>query len=234
MAPLTEAIKTHYKGTEDGGSTIIYEGVVDSEWTIAAIPHGGYALCLVLDACIQSQASTSQKDVAHCTVHYLRSALVQPFTVRIRRLKVGKGFSNIAADLIQEGNVRLMCHLIFTTLPDAPQPGLPTVEDLTLTHPSPLARKIPIDKHPGQVHPTKLVSKFNFKDQIQWWEDHEYVERSKEAKAKSGEGGPEWFSWISLTDKAERFNTASLGVSRNSSRRKPHAPEGRSTSDETC
>jgi len=213
MAPLTEALKTRFKGTEDGGSTLIYEGAVDPEWTIAAIPHGGYALCIILDAAIQAQASTSQPDVAHCTVHYLRSAMLLPYTVRIQRLKQGKGFSNITAELVQDGNVRISCHLIFTTLPDAPPSGLPTRENLTVTRPAPLARRMPIDVHPGdpKVYPTKLVEKFTFKDKMLWWENREFVERSKREKAASGEGGPEWTCWISLTDKTDNINTASLG-----------------------
>lgn len=48
------------------------------------------------------QKSTPHPDPFHVTAHYLRATSVGPFEVLVRTLRVGKGMSNLHADLIQD------------------------------------------------------------------------------------------------------------------------------------
>jgi hypothetical protein len=164
----------------------------------------------VLDAAVQSQANTSQPDIAHCTAHYLRSALPKPFEVKISPLKIGRGFSNLTAELWQDGGVRITTHLIFTSLPEAPGPQLPTPRSLTVTRPSPHARQIPIEAPPSQAKATKLVGKFSFKEKMQWSEQWDQLNRRNIARASNGTGGAEWACWIQLKDESDGITQASL------------------------
>lgn len=169
---------------------------------------------LVLDAALQVQKQTSQPDIAHCTAHYLRSALPKPFEVHITPLKVGRGFTNIQAELWQDGGVRITTHLIFTLLPEAPKPQLPTPTSLTVTRPSPHARLLPVETHPSKVRPTRLVGKFSFKDRMKWSEQWDQADRRNAERCANGTGGAEWASYIQLTDASERITPATLWVLR--------------------
>lgn len=168
----------------------------------------------MLDAAIQAQSTTTQKDICHCTAHYLRSALTKSFIVKISPIRIGRGFSNLLAELIQDDTVRISTHLIFTTLPDAPQPALPSSTYMTLSQPSPLARVIPHQKYPSKVKDTPLSVKFTMKDRIGWAEDADFVERRRNLKESNGEGegGLEWAAWMSLKDSSDKITPAVLYV----------------------
>jgi hypothetical protein len=103
-----------------------------------------------------------------------------------------------------------MAHLIFTTLPDAPAPQLPTPTSLTLTQPSPYARIIPLETPPGTAQLSRLSPKFSFKDKFRWAEDNALLDRRNEENAAQGKGGLEWFAWIHLTDPEDAFTAAGL------------------------
>ena len=62
----------------------------------------GYLLALILEACIQFQSTTAHIDPIHITAHYLRTTFAAPFTISIRSLKTGSGFTNLSAELLQE------------------------------------------------------------------------------------------------------------------------------------
>ena len=62
----------------------------------------GYLLALILEACIQFQSTTAHIDPIHVTAHYLRASFAAPFTICIRSLKTGSGFTNLSAELLQE------------------------------------------------------------------------------------------------------------------------------------
>ena len=62
----------------------------------------GYLLALILEACIQFQSTTAHIDPIHITAHYLRTTFAAPFTICIRSLKTGSGFTNLSAELLQE------------------------------------------------------------------------------------------------------------------------------------
>ena len=62
----------------------------------------GYLLALIVEACIQFQSTTAHIDPIHITAHYLRTTYAAPFTICIRSLKTGSGFTNLSAELLQE------------------------------------------------------------------------------------------------------------------------------------
>ena len=172
----------------------------------------GYALGLIVDAAIQAQATTSQPDICHCTAHFLRSALCQHYEVRIRREKVGRGFSNLVGELIQDGNVRITTHMIFTQLPEAPSPGLPSAENLTIAPPSPYARRTPLETQPSKAKAAQLITKFTFREKMRWTGNEQAtIKRNKRlSKGKSLNGGLEWSTWAQVTDENDRISAATL------------------------
>jgi hypothetical protein len=185
-----------------------------NERLLTDIASSGYALGLVLDAAVKHQSTTNQKDICHCTAHFVRSALPKPFEVHIKILKAGRGFSNLTADLVQDGNVRIMTHLIFTTLQDAPvdpsKRKLPTPDDLTITSPSPFARVMPIEQSPDRCKDSPVYQKFTFKNRMRWSEQWEQVARGIKKRQKDGRGGAEWAGWVALTDPEDAVTTSSL------------------------
>lgn len=64
----------------------------------------GYVLALILDAAVKHQAGSPHPDPIHLTAHFMRSAVVGPFEVHIKVLKVGKGYKNMSVNFVQ--NVR--------------------------------------------------------------------------------------------------------------------------------
>lgn len=97
----------------------------------------GYALGLVLDACLRHQVTTNHKDLIHVglscssgvscaytgrqvTAHFLQTTAIAPFEVHIRILKTGRGYSNLLADLVQDVSLPLSCH-IFCSLIRTPE-----------------------------------------------------------------------------------------------------------------
>lgn len=77
----------------------------------------GYVLGLILEACIQYQqrVRNSHPDPVHISAHFLRSTAAfanlkdgnesekvpATFEVTVRTVKIGKGFTNLAAELVQ-------------------------------------------------------------------------------------------------------------------------------------
>lgn len=170
----------------------------------------GYALGLIVDAALQAQARTLHPDVCHCTAHFYRSALCKAYTVRIRRERVGKGFTNLIGELVQDDTVRITAHMVFTTLPSAPSPQLPTPTSQTLTQPSPYARLIPLKTHPSRAIARKMIRKFTFRDSIAWSGNEKDTRKRNKGKAKSGEGGLEWSAWAQVTENGDAITTSTL------------------------
>jgi hypothetical protein len=76
-------------------------------------PSLGYALALVVEACIHHQADTAHKDIIHVTAQFLQSTSVAPFEVSVLTIKKGRGFSNIIADLVQNVSLSFyVCKLL--------------------------------------------------------------------------------------------------------------------------
>ncbi|KIJ34873.1 hypothetical protein M422DRAFT_70107 [Sphaerobolus stellatus SS14] len=202
MAPLSHVMKASFK--EKRGDVTIYSGEVSNVWTIIAIPQGGYALGLLVEACQKVQADTPHIEIMHVTSHFLRTTAILPFEVHIRPLRIGKGYANLTADLIQQGEVKITALLIFRTR-DVPN-GDPS---MTLSPPSPFARRIPLYFHPAVAPITSMFEKASFKKYLRWAQDKTFHQRNYEMEGGvvhgPGGGTLEWGAWIELIDPSERI-----------------------------
>lgn len=215
MAPLYQAINVQFQ--EDvPGSHAVYRAVADPEWTVAAVPNGGYLLANIIDACMQFQTSAkSHPDPIHVTAHFLHSTAAAAFYVHVRFQKRGKGFTNLVAELIQNGKTTIISHLIFGIL--APPPGSP---NKTLAPPSPYARRVPLYRHPSTapLELEKIRDVYKFRQYFQCTQEPEI--RAKVALDSPtrtngttiGGGGMEGGTWFGLTDRNERITTPSLAL----------------------
>lgn len=115
---------------------------------------------------------------------------------------------------MQDGNVRIMTHLIFTTLPETPvEPSerkLPTPSNLTVTHPSPFARVMPIESPPNKCKDSAVYQKFTFRHLMRWSEQWDLVARRNKQRQKDGRGGAEWNGWVALASEADEITPSSL------------------------
>ncbi|KAH6911572.1 thioesterase-like superfamily-domain-containing protein [Coprinopsis sp. MPI-PUGE-AT-0042] len=218
MPPFNQAVSVRLLDTDTSGSgtslegkpaSAVYEGFIDPTWNVGNVPCGGYSLALVLEACIQHQARTSHFDPLHITSHFLRPTTPSAsFTVRVQTLKTGKGFTNLTADLIQEGSLRITAHAIFG-FNGPPSDGAPS---FTLKPPSPYARRIPLHSHPSTVQTTPLHRIWNFTHHTQWAHDLETIEKNKPSHANRtdtstiGGGGLEWAAWFEFTTPTEKLS----------------------------
>ncbi|KAF7299793.1 hypothetical protein HMN09_00985300 [Mycena chlorophos] len=188
MAPLHKALSTHF-ATRDG-QVDIYEGTVDDEWLIRKIPNGGYVLGLVVQACVERQASTAHPDPIHVTSHFLQATSVAPFQVHIRVLKTSRQFTNLIANLVQDAQTRITTHLIFSNLHGQPSLGLsPT---------SPFARRHPLHIHPARAIPTRMPL----------WNLPSSPDRTTSTTV--GGGGLVWGAWMQLLDADAKITPAAL------------------------
>ncbi|KIJ34872.1 hypothetical protein M422DRAFT_782747 [Sphaerobolus stellatus SS14] len=207
MDPLAHVMKARFK--EKRGDVTIYSGEVSKVWTIIAIPQGGYALGLLVEACQKAQADTPHPEIMHVTSHFLRTTAILPFEVHIRPLRIGKSFANIMADLMQQGEVKITALLIFRAR-DASN-GDPS---MTLSPPSPFARRVPLHFHPSVVPITPMSERVSFGNYVRWAEDKTFHERNRaiERGAVHGPGGGtlEWGAWLELTDPSERISSSMM------------------------
>jgi len=218
MAPLGQAIRIKPIQSQNQESQSLgaklYEGVVDPDWTIGSVANGGYVLALILEACIQFQSlvTTAHIDPIHVTAHYLRTTSPAPYTVCIRLLKTGSSFTNLSADVLQEGTVKIMTHVIFGINAPHPKDNL----NLNLNPPSTYARR-----HPLYAHPSKVVSKpmgyaQNYHSFVKWAADPTILARNqidsptRTHSSTVGGGGVEWAAWSEFTDKDDRITNPSL------------------------
>ncbi|KAK0221538.1 thioesterase-like superfamily-domain-containing protein [Armillaria fumosa] len=215
MAPLHQAINVQFHEDVPGSHTV-YRAVADPEWTVAAVPNGGYLLANIIDACMEFQASAkSHPDPIHVTAHFLHSTAAAPFHIRVQVQKRGKGFTNIVAELQQNGKTTITSHLIFGIL--TPLTGSP---NKTLAPPSPYARRVPLYRHPSTapLELEKIRDVYKFRRYFQCTQEPEI--RTKAAlnsptrtnEATIGGGGVEGGTWFGLTDRDERITTPSLAL----------------------
>ncbi|TFK40756.1 thioesterase-like superfamily-domain-containing protein [Crucibulum laeve] len=189
------------------GNVKVYEGDIDSD-----VPNGGYVLALIMEACIRYQSSTAHIDPIHVTAHYLRTTYILPFEVHVRTLKTGKGFTNLSAELIQDGVLRVTIHAVFGV--NAPSPT--DKFQLTLAPPSTYARRLPLYSHPSKAVVKPMRHTWKFHHQIQWAYDPEILKKNLPDAANRtnsntvGGGGLEWGAWFEFTDKEERITSPSL------------------------
>jgi len=209
--PLIQAINVAYSSSN--GNEIVYKGIVSEGWAVGRVPNGGFSLGLLLEACIQCQSSTKHPDPINVTAHYLQAVQIAEFEVRVRTLKIGRGFSNILADLIQKDRTKITAHLVFGVLAPLPTDLGPR---LTISPPSPYARRHPLHIHPSNVTPEPIRSAWGFSDLTRWAPDHTYAQRNsldsptRTDGATVGGGGVEWAAWFELTKENDAITTPAL------------------------
>ncbi|KAJ6567148.1 thioesterase-like superfamily-domain-containing protein [Mycena capillaripes] len=205
MAPLTSALRvTRADSPQD--SLACYKGAADPEWVVGKVPNGGYALALIVQACIENQARSEHPDPLHVSAHYLQPTKTSAFEVQIRVLKRGRSFVNIIADLIQNGRSCITAHFIFGKIPPSARP---------LIDPSSgYARRHPLLGHPSEAVVTKFPPIFGFPHRVRWAADmHLRSQNNPDSPARgavTGGGMAVWGAWVELVDKDERLTPASL------------------------
>lgn len=218
MAPLGQAVKVLAIPSEAiiaSGNTahgLTYTGDIDPVWTVGSVPNGGYVLALILEACLQYQSSRAHVDPLHVTAHFLRATSVGSFKIHVSTLKIGKGFTNLTAELVQENVVKVTTHLIFGINKRSPTDKL----DLTINPPSSYARRHPLYSHPSEAIATPLRRPWNFGKHVSLMEDQEILARNKPnstsrtSGSSIGGGGLEWGGWLEFVDQGERITNPAL------------------------
>ncbi|KAF7309038.1 hypothetical protein MKEN_01105300 [Mycena kentingensis (nom. inval.)] len=182
------------------GPEVIYLAHLDEDWAISLVPHGGYVLSVVTEACIAHQASSELTSPIHVGAHYINQMVVGAAEIRLRVVKEGKNFVNIVADLEQEGTLRFTAHFIFSrsilsTYPlKAPAPG------------SQFGRLIPF-----QTPPQTLLPKRPWDDNLPWFP---YIRWAVDPSfSMAGTNGlTHWGAWVELNDPVSQNTLSSLGV----------------------
>lgn len=128
-------------------------------------------------------------------------------------MKTGRTFTNLHAQLVQNGTVKITAHLVFGDL--SPQPSAPIQR--TLVPPSPYARRLPLHFHPSQVTPTEVRHAFTYgKSQTQWSVDQMIIARNEldsSMRTNSetvGSGGTEWGAWCELKTEGDKLRTSAI------------------------
>lgn len=214
MAPFYKAVNV-----QSGGKPDVYTGVVDSEWLVGSVPHGGYVLALMVEACIQHQSGTAHKDPIHVTAHFLRASSATPFEIYIRTVKSGRGFTNLTVELLQKGQTRVTSHMIFgTNAPPPPGPSSTQAKRVSIDPPSPYARQIPLHVHPSKALKFLWPLRKEFRYNHHLKTTHDPILRARNAidsptrtmRSTIGGGGLEWGGWLEFVDKNERITSSSL------------------------
>ncbi|KAF5344894.1 hypothetical protein D9758_011591 [Tetrapyrgos nigripes] len=215
MPPFYQAVTVRHDRCI--GSTDIYVGTIDPEWTVASVPNGGYVLALILDACMKQQVSTAHPDPIHVTAHFLSATALSSFEIHVKIIKTGRTFTNIQADFMQNGNTGISSHLIFGVLQPPQAKGSGKQPNLTLSPPSPYARRVPLHRHPSNAPiDNNWHSIYNFRSRINTTVEPEIeasIAPDSSTRTNSGTiggGGIDWGTWCGFKDRNERLSTQSL------------------------
>ncbi|OBZ66963.1 hypothetical protein A0H81_13325 [Grifola frondosa] len=148
----------------------------------------------MLEAAIHHQSSTNHRDPIHIAVHFLRVATRRaPVEVHVRVLKIGRDFTNLLVDLVQNDKTMITTHMIFGTL--VPLPSAPASSRvLTLEPPHPKARRIPMQTHPSKCQDIPETRSWRRNKHVVDAHDPVYVARSK-----SDAEGMQWGTYLMLT-----------------------------------
>lgn len=166
----------------------------------------GFILGLAIDAVMKYQTGTPHPDPIHVTAHFMRSAIVGPYEVHIRTLKVGKGFKNLSVVFVQKNQDIVLSHMIFGTLgslENAPE------DSATLAPPSPYATRTPMNEPPSRcipVEPSKLA-RWTFRERMTLLHDPVYAGRTRGPHA-----GMQWGDYITLQDSEEQMTPPMLAL----------------------
>ncbi|KAG9099951.1 hypothetical protein FS749_016649 [Ceratobasidium sp. UAMH 11750] len=215
MAPINQALSPQLlKSSVNGGRpTYIYHGTVDPDWVVGSIPHGGYVLGLLVAACIKCQQTTKHKDPVHVTAHFMQPTARSEYYVEVEVIRTGSRFSNLTANLVQDGETKVLTHMIFGTLPafDAP-PSDNKHENIPPSHP--LYRPIPLLSHPHATVPQELQHKYGkFRQYVRRAEDLTISARNKAKLTTSPDthnGGLESGAWWEMLREEDEVGSSMI------------------------
>ncbi|CAE6461387.1 unnamed protein product [Rhizoctonia solani] len=216
MAPLAQALSPQLvESTTSGLAKHVYQGTVDPGWVVGSIPHGGYLLGLLVLASMKSQERTKHKDPIHVTAHFMQPTARSEYTIQVEVVRTGSRFSNLTANLIQNGETKILTHIIFGTLPefDAPEPttSVSPFEHISPTHP--LFHPIPLNTHPRDSTPSVMHFKYGaFKHHVRRAEDPTLMaqNRAKVDTPGSHSGGLESGTWWELAGREEELDLSMI------------------------
>ncbi|KAG8875921.1 hypothetical protein FRB97_004627 [Tulasnella sp. 331] len=200
MAPLGKAKQTTFVETRDDG-TKVYTATMDPEWTITAVPFGGFTMALVLNAAIQSQQNTSHEDIIYITCFFLKavSLAAECTEIHIKPMRPGKiasRFTHLRVDLFQDDTLKITANLIFGSMSLEAGPNLP------IGH----RPKCPVKIHPG------TVMRFSRKYKMQNFSKH--FEWAIDKSASKNHGEVVFGAWTEFADKSgeEKLEADTLGA----------------------
>jgi len=171
-------------------------------------------LALLIEGCIQSQSGSGHPDPIHVTSHYLKAATPSPFTIRVRKVRNGRLFTNITADLYQQGTLVITTHQIF----GVNSPGCSSTQPsgLTIIPPSRYARRIPLYTHPSKVVARPMSPVWRCQMHFDLAIDpHMLAKNAIDHPTRSspptiGGDGLEWGAWFTFKDKNDKITNPSL------------------------
>ncbi|KAF8125696.1 thioesterase-like superfamily-domain-containing protein [Boletus edulis] len=211
MAPFAQALQVSFQSKSDD-DTFHYRCELDPGWVIGAVPQGGYSLGVIVETCIQYQSGSSHPDPIHVSAHFLRATHPGPGQVQVKLLKSGKTFTNILAELVQQGTTRVTAHLLFGDL----SPSQPSQEQRILLPPSPYARRLPLYSHPSTVSRDAIVPPWAKKMHVRMAADavllsHNDPNHASRTTSESvGGGGTLWGAWYELSYTDDKLTTSSI------------------------
>ncbi|KAI0263996.1 thioesterase-like superfamily-domain-containing protein [Gloeopeniophorella convolvens] len=210
MAPYSKASEVQQVSTSDGGVRV-YRGRADPYWAHALL-SGGYLVGIIIRACADYQSSAVHKDPIHISAHFFSAATSNPpdLEVHVKLIRAGKGFSNLSAELIQQGTLRVTAHLVFGVLDPGPNPPADPAY-APLYPPEPQARTTPFRQPPSRCTAIPLPSLLKFGPYVLWAKDPTVEARHARLNAAGdGDGGFEDGRWFTLRDADDVVTTALL------------------------
>ncbi|KAG9096482.1 hypothetical protein FRC06_008612 [Ceratobasidium sp. 370] len=135
------------------------------------------------------------------------------YTVEVEVVRTGSRFTNLIANLVQDGKTRVMTHMIFGTLPafDAP-PSNQKHENIPPSHP--LYHSIPILSHPSKaLIEIVRTNYFKFRKHLRRADDPAIIARNQlklAAPPGTDDGGIESGLWVELTGEDEELGLGML------------------------
>ncbi|KAF9229775.1 hypothetical protein BS17DRAFT_771908 [Gyrodon lividus] len=211
MPPLAQVLQVFFQSNCNDGSSV-YHCELDRGWAVRAIPQGGYSLGTIVEACIKHQVGSSHVDPIHVSAHFIRATNAGGGEVRVKVMKSGKTFTNILAELVQQGNMKITAHLIFGDL----SPSQPGQVHTVLAPPSPYARRLPLYSHPSEASYDAIKPSWASKMDLHISTDvalqgHNDPDNPMRTTSKTvGGGGIEWGAWCELTHKEDELRTSSV------------------------
>lgn len=122
MAPISHSYRNVRLGYIRHDGAYVYKADLDAEWTIGRVVHGGYMLSIGLCAANKFQLAQADQgappDPAHITAYYLRPSAIGPAEVEVKAVKKGKDWWNVDVQIRQGKTVKVVAHLLYTTMKD--------------------------------------------------------------------------------------------------------------------